>query len=51
MYITRLGAIIKDLEYDGWVFDKFYGKEKGFFGANRRNYYYVLKSKPEKKLL
>lgn len=51
MYITRLGAIIKDLEYDGWVFDKFYGKEKGFFGANRRNYYYVLKSKLEKKLL
>lgn len=46
MYITRLGAIIKDLEYEGYVFDKFYGKEKGFTGANRRNYYYVLRFKP-----
>lgn len=48
MFITRLGAIIKDLEYEGWSFIKFYGKERGFTGANRRNYYYLLKTKPQK---
>ena len=48
LFITRLGAIIKQLEYDGYVFESFYGKAKGFTGTNRRNYYYVLKSKPTK---
>lgn len=48
MYITRLGAIIKDLEYEGWKFDSFYGKARGFKKENWKNYYYVVKNKPSK---
>lgn len=48
LFITRLGAIIKQLEYEGYVFESFYGKAKGFTGTNRRNFYYILKSKPTK---
>ncbi len=47
-YITRLGAIIKELEYEGWSFLKYYGKTKGFKKENWKNYYYEVVGKPNK---
>ena len=35
-YISRLGSRIKDLEYDGWKFDRGYVD-------NRHDYQYVVK--------
>lgn len=46
MFISRLGAIIKQLEYEGYQFEAFYGREKGFRKENWNNYYYVLIKRP-----
>lgn len=40
--ITRLGAIICQLEEEGWVFDSRYSKDKSDYG-------YIMKSCPMKK--
>lgn len=45
-YILRLGAIIYDLKKKGWVFDRKYGKERGYDRHLWKNYYYILVSKP-----
>jgi hypothetical protein len=36
-HITRLGAIIKDLEYLKWEF-----KQRGYIGYNKEDYQYLL---------
>lgn len=50
-YISRLSAHILQLEKEGYKFERFYGKQKGFKKENHKNYYYQVISKPEKKLL
>jgi len=47
----RLGAIINLLTKEGYKFETFYGKEKGYKKENWKNYYYFLKKVPQKKLL
>lgn len=50
-YISRLSAIILDLQHEGWTFITFTGKQKGFAERHHKNYYYQVISKPERKLL
>lgn len=42
----RLGAIIHLLTQEGWEFNSYYGKEKGFKKEYWKNYYYEVKNKP-----
>lgn len=47
-YILRLGAIIHELQQEGWEFEGKYGKELGKERKYWKNYYYFLKKVPEK---
>lgn len=50
-YISRLSAIILDLQHEGWTFITFTGKQKNFKKEHWNNYYYQVISKPERKLI